>query len=183
MCRRNRRLGKGGRVDVGVGHCLGNFGSSEPGLSDQPSHPRHSFVSGAEVDQKGAGRWSQPQRQPNPAWSTRGPWGPQRGCKADTSDTTTTRHCLAHCQTLCPSSAPAQPILWGERHLRNRYKTFYAILKICDINYRQLQFLINFVNLTKATCQFNATNGPSSFNCKIPTLNSIFYFIFYILLL
>ena len=34
VCRRNRRLGKGGRVDVGVGHCFSNFGPSEPGLSD-----------------------------------------------------------------------------------------------------------------------------------------------------
>ena len=34
VCRRNRSLGKGGRIDVGVGHCLGNFGPSEPGLSD-----------------------------------------------------------------------------------------------------------------------------------------------------
>ena len=47
------------------------------------------------------------------------------------------------------------------------------MLKICDLNYKQLQFLINFVNLTKAT----------RFNCKIITFNNIFYFIFYILLL
>jgi hypothetical protein len=29
------------------------------------------------------------------------------------------------------------------------------MLKICDLNYKQLQFLINFVNLTKAT-RFNS---------------------------
>ena len=40
VCRRNRRLEKGGRVDVGVEHCLGNFGPSKPGLSDQPSHQK-----------------------------------------------------------------------------------------------------------------------------------------------
>ena len=72
VCRRNRRLEKGGRVDVGVEHCLGNFGPSKPGLSDQPSHQRHSFVLWTVVDQKGAGRWSQPQRQPNPTWSNLG---------------------------------------------------------------------------------------------------------------